>query len=270
MNWSNTYQQLTNRNIGLLTEAQQEKLRTTRVAVCGLGGIGSPIAEMLCRLGIGSFHILDHGTFEPTNLNRQIYSFVDTDTRLKTDVTDEFLRRINPEVECAKFEEITTNNVAEFLLGVDIIVLGIDTVKPCIIISREARRLKIPIVEGWAVVAGNVRVFTPETPSLEEVYSFPTAGRNPDNLTPEEETELLLLTLSRVQEQIQGLSDFYPPAAMQRIEEKGEGTTLAPLVWLTCSLMATEVMKLLLNWGQPALAPHFASYNPIVHRTMNS
>lgn len=259
---------LSNRNIGLLSEEQQEKLRNTCVAVCGLGGIGGPVAEMLCRLGIGKFRLLDNGTYELSNLNRQIYAFTDTDSALKTDITEQFLTRINPEVQIEKYIGINDTNSEQFLRNADVVVLGIDSVIPCLIISRMARILEIPIVEGWAVMAGNVRVFTNQTPTLEEVYKMPTIGRNIDDISHEEEKQLLLHTLRIVQEQIKGLSELYPETAMQRMEEKNEGTTLAPVVWLTCSLMAIETMKLILNWGKIALAPEFATYNPIDHRIM--
>lgn len=264
-NWSQHYQDLTNRNIGLLQPEQQETLRTTRVAICGLGGIGSPVAEMLCRLGVGSFHLLDHGTFEPTNLNRQIFCFSDTDGRYKTDVTAEFLKKINPEVTLELFREINEENAGSFLSQVDAVVLGIDTVIPCIIISRKARQLNIPLIEGWAVVTGNVRVFNQDTRSLEEVYKMPTQGREIADISEQEGRELLIHSLNMVQEQIPGLAELYPSSAMERMETRNEGTTLAPMVWLTCSMMAIETMKVLLKWGELALAPDFAIYNPLQH-----
>jgi tRNA A37 threonylcarbamoyladenosine dehydratase len=122
--WSQSYSLLTDRNMGILSEKQQEKLRNSSVAIAGLGGIGGPIAEMLCRLGIGTFHILDHGTFEPTNSNRQIYSFTETTGRLKVDVSEEFLKKINPEVNILKFENIDNSNVAQFLQNIDVVLWG--------------------------------------------------------------------------------------------------------------------------------------------------
>lgn len=79
--------------MGLLDAKQQKKISETKVAISGLGGIGSPIAEMLCRLGFRRFSLLDHGRFELTNLNRQIFCYTDTDELLKTDVTESFLKK---------------------------------------------------------------------------------------------------------------------------------------------------------------------------------
>ncbi len=264
--WSEPYNSLANRNLGLLSEDQQETLRRSCVAVAGLGGLGGPISEMLCRLGIGSFKLLDHGTFEPTNLNRQNFCFSDTDGLRKIDVTEEYLRKINPDVKTDKYFEVTEENVEAFLDGVNVVSLSVDSVIPCLIISRAARALGLPLVEGWAAVFGNVRVFTSDTPTLEEAYEYPTIGREIASISAAEAQQLALLTLQNVIPRIPGVDEYYKPSDWQRLQEKNEGTTLAPLVWLTCTLMAIEIMKILLGWGELALAPDFASYDPFAHR----
>lgn len=263
--WSAYYERLVNRNIGLLTPAQQDKLKNTCIAVCGLGGLGGIIAEILARMGIESFRLLDNGTFEPSNLNRQIFCFQETLGRYKTDVTEDFLKKINPDIQIIKERTITEGNVDPFLDGVDVVVLSIDSILPVLILSRAARQLRIPLVEGWAVAYGNVRVFTDETPSVEEVYGFPTIGKPLSQLTQELAKELMYQSVLTLQS-IEGLSDHYPPTAAQRLREKGEGTTLAPMVWMTCVMMAMEVLKIILNWGNLALAPHFALYDGFSHR----
>jgi len=73
-------------------------------------------------------------------------------------------------------------------------------------------------------------------------------------------------SLEVVQEQMKGISDYYPETAWTRLREKNEGTTLGPCVWLTNTLIAIEIMKVLLNWGKLALAPSFAVYDPFQHR----
>ena len=263
--WSAYYEKLANRNIGLLTREQQDKLKNACVAVCGLGGLGGIIAEILARTGIESFRLLDNGTFEASNLNRQIFCFQESLGRYKTDVTEEFLKKINPDIRIIKEREITENNVEQFLNGVDVVALTIDSILPVLLLSGSARRQKIPLVEGWAVAYGNVRVFTHETPSVEEVYKFPTLGKPLSELTPQLAKELMFQSVLSLQS-IEGLNNYYPPSAAQRLLEKGEGTTLAPMVWLTCVMMAMEVFKILLNWGNLALAPHFALYDGFVHR----
>jgi molybdopterin/thiamine biosynthesis adenylyltransferase len=262
---SELYRMLSNRNIGLLSEEQQLRLKDSCVAVCGLGGLGGAVAEILARTGIGAFKLMDCGTFEPTNLNRQIYCFTDTNDRLKTDVTEEYLHKINPDIRIEKHQEVTENNVQTLLSGVDVVALCVDALIPILLLSRVSRQKRIPLVESWAVAYGNVRVFNENTPSLEEVYGFPTIGREVSSITPEEEQGLILQSIASMMA-LAGLKKDYPDSAIHRMMEKGEATTLAPMVWLSCVMVACEIIKILLNWGNLALAPHFAVYDCVHHR----
>ena len=265
MEWSEYYKNLTNRNIGLITKKQQNKLKNSCVAICGLGGLGGVIVEILARTGIESFKLLDHGKFDTTNSNRQIYSFTDTAGKLKTDVTEKFLKKINPAIKTEKYLKITKENVDEFLRDVDVIVLSVDDTIPCIILSRAARRLNIPLVEGWVIPYGNVRVFTRETPTLEEAYGFSTIGKDISKMSKLKSTMLMLKSIISLR-QIRSSLKYYPLSAPIRLAVKGEGTNLSPLAWLTDSLMAMKVFKIILDWGDIALAPKFAAYDPFEHK----
>ena len=64
----------------------QEKLRNAKVAVAGLGGLGSHIAVMLARSGIGKLRLVDFDVVDVTNLNRQIIATYKTIGKYKTDV----------------------------------------------------------------------------------------------------------------------------------------------------------------------------------------
>ena len=80
------YRSAFSRNLGWVTEAEQERLRHRRVAIAGLGGVGGVHLLALTRLGIGKFHIADHDRFELVNFNRQAGATVDTLGRPKVDV----------------------------------------------------------------------------------------------------------------------------------------------------------------------------------------
>ena len=67
------YQEFTDRNIGLLTKQQQDKLRDSCVAIFGLGGLGGVVAEVICRSGVGKIKMSDHGDFEASNITMQFY-----------------------------------------------------------------------------------------------------------------------------------------------------------------------------------------------------
>lgn len=268
---SNSYYDLiTCRNLGLIDESEQEKIKNAKVAICGLGGIGSPIAEMLVRLGIGHFSLLDHGKFEPTNTNRQIFMYSDSDNLWKTDVTEEFLKKINPDVKIDKYRQMTTDNVGDFLKDSAVAILAADAMIPIILMSRKARELSIPLIEGWAVAFGNVRVFTDQTPSLEEVYNFPTIGRSIGEFSEKEQNEMLLKSIFEIADIFPGITEHYSQDAFRRMKEEKVGTSLAPLVWLSSVMMTIEAVKILLNKGELALAPSFAVYDPFDFRVFRS
>ncbi len=254
------YIQLTDRNIGLLTDAQQQTLRVASVAVFGVGGLGGVIAEILTRAGVGTLKIADNDKFDPTNLNRQVFAFRDTIGRSKVAVTEKFLKRINPGLKVEIYNIIAEENIDRILSKVSVALLAVDSTRPCLTISRACRRLGIPLVEGWALPFGNVRVFTKDTPSLEEVYGFPTAGKAVKDIRDEEMQQMKLRMLESLT-RIEGIGDFYPPKAIERIKA-GRIPSFAPLVWLTAVLMSLEAVKALLGWGTLAAAPRFALYDP--------
>ena len=262
--WTNEYTNLVNRNIGLIPEKQQERLRTSKISVFGMGGIGSPAFEVLVRCGIGKFSIVDRDEFEPTNMNRQIFAFPRTMGRRKIDVAEEWAKEINPDVRTDKYDRVDEDNIADILNNSDVVVLAIDELKPCVIISRKAREMEIPLVEGWAIPYGNVRTFTSKTPSLENAYGLPTQDRPVSSITDEEFRKLgleVLLGLGK----IEGIADFYTDEVVKKIAE-GHISSFAPMVWLTSVLMALEAVKILLNWGKTALGPDFTLYDPFQHR----
>lgn len=90
------------RNIGWVTEAEQQKLRESRVAIAGLGGVGGAHLLTLARLGVSKFNIADFDEFGLHNFNRQVGAFMSTVDRPKADVLAEMVLEINPEAEDRK------------------------------------------------------------------------------------------------------------------------------------------------------------------------
>ena len=102
-------------------------MRHKRVALAGLGGVGGIHLLTLCRLGIGKFHLADFDVIDLVNFNRQAGATVSTLGQDKLDVMIRQGRDINPEVEIKGFVDgVTTDNLDEFLDGVDIYVDGLD------------------------------------------------------------------------------------------------------------------------------------------------
>ena len=87
----------------LLGKAAMERLRESRVAVFGIGGVGGHVCEALARSGIGAFVLVDDDRVSLTNLNRQIIAARSTLGRCKVDVMRERILDINPEAEVAVY-----------------------------------------------------------------------------------------------------------------------------------------------------------------------
>lgn len=103
------------------TAGVQEKLAGARVAIAGLGGLGSNVAFALARTGVGHLHLLDFDKVDITNLNRQQY-FIRHIGMYKTDALSEELREINPYLHItAECVEVAEENVVK-LFGHDDIV----------------------------------------------------------------------------------------------------------------------------------------------------
>lgn len=115
------------RNIGWLTTAEQAALRSKRIAIAGMGGVGGIHLTTLARLGIGKFHIADLDAFEIANFNRQVGATMSSLGRPKVDVLAEMARDINPEVELTLFKGgVNPHNLEQFFAGVDLYIDGLD------------------------------------------------------------------------------------------------------------------------------------------------
>ena len=106
---------------------RQEKFSRGRVAICGLVGLGSRVAELLTRAGVGYLRLLDFDRLEPTDLNRQWY-FMEQLGMYKAEALAENLRRITPYVELdVHVVRITEENFSSLLKDVDVVVEAFDT-----------------------------------------------------------------------------------------------------------------------------------------------
>ena len=94
------------RNRGLISLAEQERLSSCLVAIAGCGGVGGLHAHTLARLGVGRFRLSDDDTFSLANFNRQIGATVRTLGSNKAAVTADMIRSINPEAHIEIVAEV--------------------------------------------------------------------------------------------------------------------------------------------------------------------
>ena len=121
------YDEVFQRNIGVFSKEEQQKIRESTVFIAGTGGVGSPTAIALTRLGVGKLIISDLDTYEASNLNRQLPSTIKTIGQSKVKVVAEHLKEIHPFTEVVAIEGgINKSNVDELVSQSDLVVSSID------------------------------------------------------------------------------------------------------------------------------------------------
>lgn len=132
-----------------------EKLKNSRIAVFGVGGVGGYAVEALARSGVGELHLIDNDDVSLTNINRQIIALHSTVGQPKVDVMKARVLEINP--ECRVFTYNTfflPEKASEFdFTQFDYVVDAIDTVAGKIQLAVSARAAGVPII--CAMGAGN-------------------------------------------------------------------------------------------------------------------
>ncbi len=126
-----------------------DTLNKSKVAVFGIGGVGSFVVEGLARAGIGKFVLVDNDTVNITNLNRQIIATYKTIGKSKVQVAKERILDINPNAEIEIYEEFFMPETKGILdETVDYIVDSVDTVTAKIELVVRANKLNIPIISS--------------------------------------------------------------------------------------------------------------------------
>ena len=132
-----------------------KRLRNSKVAVFGVGGVGGYVAEALARSGVGAFELIDRDQVSITNLNRQIIATWKTVGRDKVEVMAERIRDINPECAVRTYKTFympDTQDQFDFSVY-DYVVDAIDTVKGKLTLVEAARAAGKPII--CSMGAGN-------------------------------------------------------------------------------------------------------------------
>lgn len=178
------YREMVDRNIGVYTWEEQEKVKAAKVAICGLGGVGGYEAILCARMGIGSVTGIDFDTFEISNINRQMLATVSLIGRLKATVLEEVLRNISPAMQInTQQTRIDPSNAAKLLAGHDVVLEAVDDMPTRVIIHRAARELGIPSVgmSGSPPTHGFVSTFLPSGTTYEQALNIPCNGEPLDD-----------------------------------------------------------------------------------------
>lgn len=246
------------RNLGFLSREEQERLRTARVAVAGLGGTGGAQVHALARLGIGRFHLADPDTFELVNFNRQIGATIQTIGRRKTEVMAELVASINPEAQVRLFESgISPDNVSEFLDGVDVVVDSLDfyCFKERFLLYRNARERDIWVLTSPPLGFGfTLLIFDPKGMSFEEYFDFK------EGLDELELSLSLLVGIAPRPWLMRYLAkDGLDPAAHQL-------PSVGAAPFMIAGVIATEVMNLLTGKRPTLSVPEVIQFDALLRR----
>lgn len=250
-----SYREAFARNRGWLSAAEQAVLRTRRVAIAGLGGVGGAHLMTLVRLGVGKFRVADFDTFDFANFNRQTGAAVSTVGLSKTQVLASMARDVNPELELDRFiEGVDTTNVDQFLDQVDLYVDGLDffAFEARAAVFEACARKAIPAITVAPLGMGAALLnFLPGQMTFEEYFGW----------RGQDETERALRFLVGLSPSFLHAGYLVDPSAVDFHARRGPSTGMA--CQLCAGIAGTEALKMLLGRGRVIAAPrgvHFDAY----------
>lgn len=236
------YREMFSRNIGLLTEKDQDILSNSCVAIAGVGGVGGIQLVTLARTGIGNFLIADPEVFSITDINRQYGATKSTMGVKKAVVMSKIIKDINPYCNVKVFSEgVNSENVERFVKGSDVVIDAIEyfTIEEKIRLYKEARKNNKFVFTSPIIGFGStLLVFDPSGLSYEDYFEL------------DHEKNLDFKKLCPIYPEYID-KDLYQNAK----NKKRPFPSFSPSTALSAGLLSTEVVLFILNRRKPAIAP---------------
>ncbi|MFH1980409.1 MAG: ThiF family adenylyltransferase [Pseudomonadota bacterium] len=172
------YRQVYQRNIGVFTHDEQDRLKAAKVAIAGVGGVGGIEAATLARFGIGELAIMDPGVFDEPDMNRQFGAMGSTLGRNKALATADLLRDINPFLKLTVLDTAPAEPgaIRDFMAGSHLVIdaidyMGFDYKALWAQTARALGLLNITApIPGFATL---MAIFDPAGLTLEKFYKAP-------------------------------------------------------------------------------------------------
>ena len=254
------YEQYFERNYGVFSSAEQERIRRAKVVIIGTGGIGGIIAVALARSGLEHFVLYEHDTYQPSNMNRQIACFTDTLGVNKAVVVAEELRKINPQIDITLCDRaLEPGDIEEAIRQGDVIMPAADNWALSIVTLDTAKDLGVPAILAYPVGAlARVSTFMPHSPYASECLVMPYRSpytplkafmEDPDN-------RQILLYYQTAGGWTQEWFDGWCEGALPHAQ-------LCSPVWVTGALAAMEIVKIVSGKWQPVVAPRYWHITPV-------
>ena len=153
--------------------AGQEKIKQTRVLVAGVGGLGTPVANYLVAAGFGLVRLVDDGSVELSNLNRQTLHWETDVGKRKVDSAASKLRKLNNRVNIeTAADRITAANASKLVAGCDAIIDCLDNLETRYVLNQAALENRLPYFHGavYGFEGRAMTVIPGQTACLKRVY----------------------------------------------------------------------------------------------------
>ena len=129
--------------------AGQKKIKKSKVLIVGLGGLGCPVAEYLCRAGVGTIGLIDHDKIDLSNIHRQSMFTTKDINKYKVKVVSDRVKKINPNIRIKSFKKkLNRSNIEILINNFDIIIDGTDNFTSKFLVNEFSRKFKKIFVCG--------------------------------------------------------------------------------------------------------------------------
>ena len=250
------YEEAFGRNRGIISKEEQDRLRNSRVAIVGMGGVGGINLVTLARLGIGRFTIADPDIFELANTNRQFGAMCSTMGCSKAEVMANIARDINPDVDVRVFSDpISSENADDFLRDADVFVDAID------FYAIDVRRMLFRMVASrgiYGITAGPVGfsaiwiLFEPDGMSFDRYFDM-----------SDEMSEL-----DKIVAFVVGVAPKATHTSYMDLNELDTTSRTGPSTSIGCHIaggaVSCEAVRVLLGKGRIKPAPYYHQFDPFV------
>lgn len=247
------YENLVERNVGILSSDAQERIRKMHIGVIGIGGVGGLISILLAKTGFGKITVVDKDSFEISNLNRQILATAKTLGEPKVDVAKRVLEGHNPYVEVNNMHmDINSEEIAKDIVkDMDMCVIAVDNFETRIRVLRACKELGIPSVLvaafGWKIF---VTSFLDKDTDYEMLINAPSLNKEIDRETIDK--------LDEYQRRFMHFAEAFDKSYDENILNKNASIkTLAPVVNLASCAAVAEVVKYAANVGTMFSCPDY-------------
>jgi len=252
------YSEAFSRNIGLLTEQEQKKLRNVRVAIAGVGGVGGFHLMTLVRLGVGKFHIADMDTYEVANLQRQCGAFMHTLGKNKSETMRQKALSVNPHTDIKSFDQgVSKENVDEFLSGVDVLIDGIEffSIEIRRLIFSEAQKRGIHVITAGPLGFGTaLLIFSPSSMTFDEYFDMC------DGMDPLKKVIAFGVGVAPASLHMRYLN-------LNSVDLNArQGPSLVSACQLCASVAATETLNIVLQRKPVKAVPHYFQFDPYLQQ----